>query len=116
MPQMEIQNAKIDSVSLGYDRGVFLCAWLYLDYGGNCQGFGGYVLAKNSGPQRALNDFGIEYINRILSVLEIETWEKLPGTPCRVKANHCKVFAIGHFLKDKWFDPEELQKEKGLSD
>lgn len=114
MTDIEIKNAVIEDVRLGYDRGVFLCAWLYVDYGGSGQGFGGYVLAKNSGPTRPLNDFGIEYINRILSTLEVESWQKLKGVPCRVKTSFSKVYAVGHHLKDKWFDPEELRKECGI--
>ena len=113
MSEIEIKNAKIESTRLGYDRGVFLCAWIYLGYGGSVQGFGGYVLAiaKNEGPIRPLNDFGIESINRILGTLGVESWEQLPGTPCRVKCEYSKVHAIGHYLNDKWFSYEELKKE-----
>lgn len=114
--EIEIKNAVIEDVRLGYDRGTFLCAWIYLDYGGSGQGFGGYVLAKNTPPTRPLNDFGMEYINRILSVVGAESWEKLKGMSCRVKANWGHVYAIGHYLKDKWFDPEELRRECGLAD
>ena len=111
---VEIKNAKIESTSLGYDRGIFLVAWIYLDYGGSSQGFGGYVLAKSEGPMRPLNDFGIEAINRILNTLGVHKWEQLPGTPCRAKASHGKVYAVGHYLKDKWFSYEDLKAELGI--
>ena len=41
-------NAMIRSVALEYeDHGILTC-WLHLDYGGSCQGFGGYSLDKHN--------------------------------------------------------------------
>lgn len=110
----EIVNAKIESTLLGYeDYGIFTC-FLYLDYAGAGQGFGGWTLDE---PINDENDnfiervgvaFGAEFILQILKTLEVDTWEKLPETSIRADKEHSKVHGIGHYLKDNWFYPEKL--------
>jgi len=98
---MEIKNAKITGTELGgNERGPSF--WVYVDYGGAGQGFGGYSLGGT---------FTHYVITGILEALEVDSWEKLKGTPVRVKASHDKVQAIGHYLKDQWFDPSEFKDE-----
>ena len=109
----EIVNARITSTQLGReDHGIFT-AWLMLDYGGSGQGFGGYALdgkppERRAGSERPGTAFGCEFIIRLLRTLDVERWEKLPGTVCRVECSDGRVKRIGHFLKDQWFDPEAL--------
>lgn len=111
----EIKNATVESTRLGgYDGHVgILSAWLYLDYGGSSQGFGGHGLdepikdAKGKFLDRQGSARGMEFIRRILTTLDVESWENLPGTPLRVVCEHSKVHAIGHYLKDKWFYPDK---------
>ena len=94
---IEIKNAKITSTFLGReDHGIPTC-FVHLDYGSSAQGFGGYDLRFPS--------YGIDFITKILSTLEVASWEKLPGTYCRAKADRCCVQAIGHITKDQWFSP-----------
>ncbi len=121
---METKNAKITDTMLGIeDHGILSCM-LYLSYGDHGgQGFGGYALDtpykdKNGNHLgRKGTDFGMEFINQILKTLNVEKWERLPGTACRVKAEFNKVHSIGHFLDDKWFTPEEFFNEiKGKLD
>ena len=97
--EREIKNAKITSVRLGgYDGHLSrLTAWVYLDYGGSGQAFGGRVLG---------GDYTHAFIEGVLKTLECDGWEQLPGTPCRVDASWDNVHRIGHFLKDQWFDPD----------
>lgn len=95
---MEICNATIERVTLGFDRGTIPCAWVFLDYGGSGQGFGGFCLG---GP------FTHAFVFGILETLGVEKWEDLKGVSCRVEQDHGGVHRIGHFLKDKWFDPKE---------
>ncbi len=109
-----IENGKIISTMLGIeDHGILTCM-IRIDYGCGGQGFGGWALDE---PIRDENDkfikrvgsqIGMQFIRRILEVLEIDDWERLPGTPCRVEHTRSKVFRIGHYLNDEWFDPTEL--------
>lgn len=103
-----IKNAKITSVSLGFeDHGILTC-WLNLDYGGSGQGFGGYGFSHTPKHKPiGAADFA-DFIIGILRTLEVETWEKLPGKVIRADAEHSKVSRIGHALKDQWFDPQEV--------
>lgn len=106
MSQREIKNATVKSTRLGFDRGVFLCGWLTLDYGGAGQGFGGYMLGSKSSDEGP-KGYAETWLVRILDVLDVEKWEDLPGTPCRVDAEHGRVHGIGHYLKEEWFYPEK---------
>jgi hypothetical protein len=106
---IEIKNAIITGTILGKeDHGIFSTVYLYLDYGSSGQGFCGYSLNTPNGEEDTHigTAWGMEFILRIMDVLEVTSWEKLPGTHCRVKAEHSKVHAIGHILKNKWFDPK----------
>lgn len=110
----EIRNAKIRSVQLGFeDHGILTC-WLNLDYGGSVQGFGGYGFSHRP---RGDKDVGApdlaDYLIGILRTLEVDAWEKLPGTPIRVETNGeggcaLTILRIGHLLKDQWFNPQDV--------
>lgn len=94
-----IRNAKVTGTDLGYYDGFgsIKNAWVYLDYGGSGQGFGGYVLG---GP------FTDGFVYGVLEALECASWEKLPGQYCRVEIRGGLARRIGHPLKDQWFDPK----------
>lgn len=115
MSERTIQNAVIESTMLGQeDHGILTC-FLMLNYGGSGQGFGGWALdePRRDSADKFLGRFGtawgMQFIAGVLKVLEVSSWEKLPGTHCRADADHGKVYRIGHILKDRWFDPNELE-------
>jgi hypothetical protein len=92
----EIKNAKITSTMLGFeDHGILTCM-LHLDYGGMNQGFGGY----------SLKYYGIEFIEKVLRAVGVETWEELRGKHVRVEADNLKVYRIGHIIENRWYEPE----------
>lgn len=105
----EIRNAKIRSTQLGWeDHGIFTFG-LNLEYGGMGQSFGGYCLdepIKKDGKfmERVGTAVGMDAIMKILKVLEVSDWEKLPGTFVRADGDSGNIYRIGHLLKDEWFD------------
>jgi hypothetical protein len=103
--KVEIVNAVIKSVSFDTERG--LSAWVSLDYGGCCQGFGGYMLYAPSGwaAHSEPGNYAGHFIWRVLEIAGVDDWGKLPGKTVRAKREHSKVHAIGHIIKDDWFDP-----------
>lgn len=117
-PIGRIANAQIKSTFLGReDHGIFT-AFLYLDYGSSSQGFGGYTLGtlttedKHQYNRGQSCKFGIKFLLQVLDVLEVESWERLPGTRLRVdKKDFLELYGIGHYLKDKWLYPKELTEE-----
>lgn len=105
----EIKNAIIESATLEIcDRG-FLTANLTLDYGVTGQCFGGYALYL---PESFFNhklDSGVagHFIFRVMKIAGVDKWDQLVGKTIRAKASYSKVHAIGHIIKDDWFNPSE---------
>ena len=114
---IEIKNAIIRKAYFDTERG--LSAWLDLDYGGSGQGFGGYMLylPRDWKHAKGQANYAGHFIYRCLEIAEVTDWAKLAGRTIRVKAEHSKVHAIGHIVKDEWFDPsaefEQLREDNG---
>ena len=108
-PPVEERNAVIESVTITNDDHGLLSAWLSLDYGGSGQGFGGYALYlpktfrhhEPTGP-----NYAGHFIWRVLEIAGVNEWAKLPGKTIRVRTKQIGVEAIGHIVKDDWFDPK----------
>lgn len=50
----------------------------------------------------------MNYIQKLMETLEVGDWSNLPGTYVRVKKDSTlgPIIAIGHIVKDQWFDPK----------
>jgi len=111
MDNVTTKNAKIESTNLGIEDHGILTYYLMLDFGGSGQGFGGWCLddvGKDKHKDRRVgHKICADHLLKIFETLEVSSWEKLVGTPLRVKASFDKVHAIGHFTKDKWFEPDK---------
>ena len=108
MDHIETKNAIIKSATISCGERGFLDCSLDLDYGGSCQGFGGYVLyLPKSWKHHELKSVAGHFIFRVMEVAGVTEWDKLVGQSIRVKAEHSKVHAIGNIIKDDWFNPSE---------
>lgn len=106
----EIKNAIIDSVSIDTGERGLLTAWLHLNYG-TCgvQGFGGYVLYLPKGFVHATTkgDFAGHFIFRCMEIAGVERWSDVKGKTVRVMVQDDRAVAIGHIVKDDWFNPSK---------
>jgi len=101
------RNAVIKSAHINDGERGLLTAWLDLDYGGSGQGFGGYALflpGDYTHSKQQANYAGL-FIWRVMQVAGVSSWHQLEGKTIRVRQEHGKVHAIGHIVKDDWFDP-----------
>ena len=111
---IEERNAIIESATITSDEHGCLSSWLFLDYGGGGQGFGGYALyLPRSFTHHELKTFAGHFLWRVMEVAGVTEWSKLAGKTIRVRKEQTKVHAIGHIVKDDWFYPE---REFGTED
>ena len=112
--RMKIENAIIKSMDISIERGFILDCWLHLDYGGLCQGFGGYALylSKTAKHHNKMSGAG-HHIYNIMEIADVDKWENLKGKTIRVKSEDGLIKEIGHIVKDKWYNPsKELKEDK----
>lgn len=109
---MHEQNAIITKATITNDDHGLLSAWLMLDYDGAGQGFGGYALYlpkdfKHHNDQHA-DCTGI-FIWRCMEIGGVSEWSRLVGKTIRVRktSEFGDIVAIGHIVKNDWFDPKE---------
>ena len=114
---MKEENGVIESTMLGTEDHGILTAFIYCKFDGMSQGFGGYgfdqPIKDKDGEflHREGVAWGMEFIRRVLDTIEVGTWEQLKGKPIRVRRDGNgwggKIVAIGHYYKDRWFNPTE---------
>lgn len=111
---MITKNAFITSATLTIEHGV-LSGWVYLDYGGAGQGFGGYCLYNPEAKRDPTADIGGQWVKSIMDVVGVEKWDNLKGKPVRAIMEDASygalVIGIANFVSDdKTFIPKELWK------
>ena len=99
---MTIHNARIISTSLGgWDESIPssegpLTIGLMFEGDGWGQGSGIY-----SGHIE-------KFITHVLHSVEANDWTKLKGLHCRVRRENGRLLAVGHIIKEKWFEFNSL--------
>ena len=103
---IKIKNAIITNTEILVDEPGCLSVWLYLEYEQGSQGFGGYALyLPEDFMHHNIRGLAGHFIYRCLKIAGVKKWDELKEKAIRVKASHSKVYAIGHIIKDDWFEP-----------
>ena len=103
----EVKNAVITRVSLEVEDHGFLTCMVMLDYGDSGQGFGGYVLyLPQTFKHHKLESVAGHFIARVMEVAGVDSWDRVVGRTVRARASRDRVHALGHIVKEDWFDPD----------
>lgn len=109
---MEIKNAKITSVKLGREDHGIMTFMIFVEFGACGCGIGGYALDQYDrvADTRVCSPKGLEAISKILDVVGVDSWEKLPGSYIRFKDNGLgsTIDEIGNIIEDEWFNLREF--------
>ena len=97
-------NVQIESTMLGFeDHGIFTA---FINFKGDGIGIsmGGMMFPKRL-------QYHVAFIQEVLKVLRLNSWEDLKGKYCRIQRGPNGVEAIGHLIEDAWFFPAHLIRE-----
>lgn len=98
---IEIKNAIIIEATIGYEGHGILTADLVLELDGAHVVFGNWNLN---------DDACAPFIKNCLDTVEVDRFDKLKNKVIRVRFEDHKIVAIGHPIKEKWFNPYEFFK------
>ena len=101
---IEVRNAIIKSATIVNNDHGLLSSWLTLDYGGVQQAFGGWSLYFPEPSLADQNNTAGIWLWRCLEVAGVTEWSQLPGVAIRARCDDDEVYAIGHIIKDIWFE------------
>lgn len=118
------ENAVITSTKITMEDHGCLTFWIFVDMGGSGCGIGGYCIGNGyvGAKQFSASGSGLEAMMRIMDVVGVGEWEKLPGKYIRVKHDGWggTISEIGNILNYKWFNLkaffEEKQKEAKVNE
>lgn len=120
MSEPIVVNAIIESADVTLDRGAFLSVWLMLRYDGMGQGFGGVVLGGTpdaaAGDHKNQPNIAGEWLVWCLRVADVERLRDCVGKAIRVRKTDKfgDIIAIGHIVKDIWFEPKKAMESLGI--
>lgn len=98
---MDTENATIHSVFIGLEGHGIPTIMVDLDFDCLRQGFGGYDLRYK--------DMAAKFVQGLCRVTECDDITKMGGRVVRVKRGDGRsITAIGHPVKNVWFDKSEL--------
>ena len=96
-----MKNAVITKAEISNEDHGLLSAWLYLDYGGGGQGFGGLALyLPKSFTHHKIESPAGHWIWRVMEIAEVAKWSELKGKTIRVRCNMSTIWEIGHIIKE----------------
>jgi hypothetical protein len=108
----EIENARIDAVSLTMADNGCLSYWISLSGNGWGVNFGGICLGKGYLKAKEFSAIGegLEAMMRIMDTVGVERWEDLKGHYVRIVNPGLgkSVDIIGNIIEDKWFNQREF--------
>ena len=111
-------NAVIEKATITNDDHGMMTVWVFLNYGGSGQGFGGYALhLPKTSEHYSLESCAGHFIWRVMEVAGVNEWHKLAGKCVRVRRTGegfgGDIEAIGHIVHDDWFCPKKDFAELG---
>ena len=102
-----IYNAKIEGAQLMFEDHGCLILNLYTVHSGGHQAFGSVNIMNRATKtfERTGGNVAGWYIKRVFDVCEVDSFDQLVGKTIRIKEVDGIIRAIGHIIKEDWFEP-----------
>lgn len=107
MDKIVKRNAKIKYVSIDTEE-RYLQIVVGFDYGGLGQALSRVAYLPESYKYHRKDTRLAHFLNILFKVTGVNSFDKLKGSPLRVRATNSKVVEIGHFLEDDWYNIDEI--------
>lgn len=92
----EIKNAVISEVFIGFSTNNELTSWIIMNFGIAKQGFGGLDFS--------INNNAVNFLASVLAVVGVAKTNDLIGKAVRVEHDRAKIYAIGNYVEDRWYN------------
>lgn len=106
----KVKNAIIKDVKVMIEDHGLLSCYVTLDYDGSAQCFGGYELYNPHFKHVSKNKAGLWFF-RLMEAVGVYNLDDLKGKAVRAYADNNKIYALGHIVKDEWFNPQNEFEE-----
>ena len=94
-----IKNCVISEVFIGLDDTNTFTSWVVLNFGQHKQGFGGLNLSVGNNAH--------VFFTNLFTIIGVSEVKQLIGKAVRVEHTDKRIFGLGNFIDDKWYNIEK---------
>ena len=102
MSETQIFNGEIVDTFLGVEDHGILTSYVFVQFGGSHQGYGGYGLD---------NRYCAAWIKGVCRAVGVDNWKDLKGKYVRIQREDGRIICIGHIVEERWYSHQDTIRE-----